>query len=186
MPVSIFSMLVFGICAWLGAGVIEPVMRDFAGEAGIEIWVFVIVPGLLTMLFALVFYRKAASEMLGFDQSLSRALTVAIATWLAVTLLISALWCPGYRAFACTMNVALVTGIIGGGPLLMATLIAGAIVGLVLKHRVGWLTYPGAPAIVAVPAPAPAPVEIALPKAVDIPPPDTAELSPLSDPPERK
>src|SRR5512134_2285404 len=144
MPVSIFAMLVFGICAWLGAGVIEPVMRDFAGEAGMKTWVFVIVPGLLTMLFALIFYRKAATEMAGFDQSLSRALTVAIATWLAVSVLISTLWCPGYRAFACSMNVALVTGIIGGGPLLMSALIAGAIVGLVLKRRVNWLTYPGA------------------------------------------
>jgi hypothetical protein len=106
MPVSIFAMLVFGICAWLGAGVIEPVMRDFAGEAGMKTWVFVIVPGLLTMLFALIFYRRAATEMAGLDQSLSRALTVAIATWLAVSVLISALWCPGYRAFACSMNVA--------------------------------------------------------------------------------
>ena len=144
MPVSIFAMLVFGICGWFGAGVIEPVMRDFAGEAGMQTWVFVIVPGLLTMLFALIFYRKAATEMAGFEQSLSRALTVAIATWLAVTVLISSLWCPGYRAFGCSMNVALVTGIIGGGPLLMSALIAGAIVGLVLKRRVTWLSYPGA------------------------------------------
>lgn len=144
MPVSIFAMLVFGICTWLGAGVIEPVMRDFAGEAGMKTWVFVIVPGLLTMLFALLFYRKAATEMAGFDEALSRSLTVAIATWLAVTAMISTLWCPGYRAFSCSMNVALVTGIIGGGPLLMSALIAGAIVGLVLKRRVTWLAYPGA------------------------------------------
>src|SRR5512134_3109935 len=186
MPVSIFAMLVFGICAWFGAGVIEPVMRDFAGEAGMQTWIFVIVPGLLTMLFALVFYRRAATEMAGLDQSLSRSLTVAIATWLAVTALINTLWCPGYRALGCTMNVALVTGIIGGGPLLISALIAGAIVGIVLKRRVDWLSYSGAPAIVAAPSPAPAPVQIATPKAVDIPPPDTAELGPASDPPGRK
>jgi hypothetical protein len=174
MPVSIFAMLVFGICAWFGAGVIEPVMRDFAGEAGMQTWVFVIVPGLLTMLFALIFYRKAATEMAGFEQSLSRALTVAIATWLAVAALISYLWCPGYRAFGCTMNVALVTGIIGGGPLLMSALIAGAIVGIVLKRRVGWLSYPGASPSVT----APRPVEVAKPEPVEIAEPPSVVLGP--------
>jgi hypothetical protein len=175
MPVSVFAMLVFGICTWFGAGVIEPVMRDFAGEAGMKTWVFVIVPGLLTMLFALALYRKAATEMAGVDQALSRALTVAIATWLAITALVSTLWCPGYRAFGCTMNVALVTGIIGGGPLLISALIAGGIVGLVLQRRVAWLSYPGAPAKAVVARP---PAEIALPAAVVIEEPTPSEIGP--------
>lgn len=144
MPIAVFAMLVFGICCLLGAGVVEVVMRNFAGEAGVPTWVFIIVPGVLSMLFSLLLYRKAASNVAGIRESLSRALTVALLTWLAVSVYISALWCPGYRALSCTRDVLLVTTVVGGGPLLLATLIAGTIVGLVLKRRVDWLSYQGA------------------------------------------
>ena len=143
MPIAVFAMLVFGICCLLAAGLVEVVMRNFAGEAGVPTWVFVIAPGLLSMLFALLLYRKAASNVAGIRQSLSRALSVAILTWLALSVYISALWCPGYRALSCTRDVVLVTTVVGGGPLLLAALIAGTIVGLVLKRRVDWLSYKG-------------------------------------------
>ncbi|MEO8187961.1 MAG: hypothetical protein ABI580_11430 [Burkholderiaceae bacterium] len=145
MPVTIFAMLVFGICSLLGAGLVEAVMRDFAVEARVPTWVFIIVPGLLSMLFALLLYRKAASNVSGIKQSLSRALAVAILTWLALGVYVSSLWCPGYRALSCARDVALVLTVVGGGPLLLAALIAGIIVGTVLKRRVDWLTYKGAP-----------------------------------------
>lgn len=144
MPVTVFAMLVFGICCLLGAGLVEPVMRNFAGEAGVPTWAFIIVPGLLSMLFALLLYRKAASEISGIRQSLSRAVSVALLTWLVLSAYISFLWCPGYRALSCARDVMLVTTVIGGGPLLLAALIAGTIVGIVLKRRVDWLSYKGA------------------------------------------
>ena len=144
MPITIFAMLVFGICSLLGAGLVEVVMRNFAGEAGVPTWVFVIAPALLSMLFALLLYRKAVSNISGIKQSLSRALLVAILTWLALGVYISSLWCPGYRALSCARDVAIVLTAIGGGPLLLAALIAGTIVGIVLKRRVDWLTYKGA------------------------------------------
>lgn len=144
MPVTIFAMLVFGICALLGAGLVEVVMRNFAGEAGVPTWVFVTAPALLSMLFALLLYRKAVSNISGIKQSLSRALLVALLTWLALGVYISSLWCPGYRALGCARDVAIVLTAIGGGPLLLAALIAGTIVGIVLKRRVDWLTYKGA------------------------------------------
>lgn len=144
MPVAIFAMLVFGICSLLGAGLVEVVMRNFAGEAGVPTWVFIIAPGLLSMLFALLLYRKAASNISGIKQSLSRALAVAILTWLALGIYVSSLWCPGYRALSCARDVALVVTVIGGGPLLLAALIAGTVVGILLKRRVDWLTYKGA------------------------------------------
>ena len=59
-------------------------MRNFAGEAGVPTWVFVIAPALLSMLFALLLYRKAVSNVSGIKQSLSRALLVAMLTWLAL------------------------------------------------------------------------------------------------------
>lgn len=152
MPVTIFAMLVFAICTWLGAGLVESLMRDFANEVDVRTWVFVAIPGLFAMLFSLILYRRAVIMIAGIEQSMSRALLVGIATWLAVTVLISMLWCPGYRALRCTSDVLLVTGIVGGGPLLAAVLVAGFIVGVVLKRRVSWLSYDAAP-----PPPAPEP-----------------------------
>lgn len=144
MPIAVFAMLVFGICCLLAAGLVEVVMRNFAGEAGVPTWVFIIVPGLLSMLFALLLYRKAVSNVAGIRQSLSRALTVALLTWLALSIYISVLWCPGYRALSCARDVVLVTTVLGGGPLLLAALVAGTIVGILLKRRVDWLSYKGA------------------------------------------
>jgi hypothetical protein len=141
MPIPVFAMLVFAICTWMGAGVVEALMTDFATEAGISAWSFVAVPGLLAMLFAFVFYRHAEIRITGVEQSTSRALAVAVATWLAIAILVGSLWCPGYRALSCTMDVLLVTGVVGGGPLLLACLVAGLIVGVVLKRRVSWLAY---------------------------------------------
>ena len=143
MPLTIFAMLVFGICSLLGAGLVEAVMRNFAVEVGVPTWVFITVPGLLSMLFALLLYRRAASNITGIKQSLSRALAVAMLTWLALGIYISFLWCPGYRALSCARDVAIVLTAIGGGPLLLAALIAGTIVGIVLKRPVDWLTYKG-------------------------------------------
>lgn len=141
MPVPVFAMLVFAICTWLGAGFVEAVMTDFAAEAGISRSAFVAIPGLISMLAAFVLYRQAEARGGGYEESASRALAVAIVTWLGVVALVSSLWCPAYRAFECTSNVLLVTGVVGGGPLLISSLIAGFIVGLVLKRRVSWLAY---------------------------------------------
>jgi hypothetical protein len=143
MPITTFAMLVFGICSLLAAGLVEVVMRNFAGEVDVPTWVFIIVPSLLSMLFALLLYRKAASRITGIKQSLSRALAVAIFTWLALAVYISSLWCPGYRALSCARDVVIVITAIGGGPLLLAALIAGTVVGILLKRRVDWLTYKG-------------------------------------------
>ena len=144
MPIAVFAMLVFGICALLGAGLVEVVMRNFAAEAGVPTWVFIIAPAALSMLFALLLYRNAVSNVSGVRQSLSRAFLVAILTWLVLGVYISALWCPAYRALGYARDVAIVLTAVGGGPLLLAAFIAGTIVGLVLKRRVDWLSYKGA------------------------------------------
>ena len=144
MPISVFAMLVFGICSLLAAGLVEVVMRNFAGEAGVPPWVFVIVPGLLSMLFALLLYRRAATDINGIRESLSRALAVALLTWFTLCVYISFLWCPGYRVLSCARDVALVITGVGGGPLLLAALIAGTVVGVFLKRRVDWLSYKSA------------------------------------------
>jgi len=145
MPIAIFAMLLFAICTWLGAGMLETVMRDFAGEVGVRTWVFVAVPGLLAMLFSLLLYQNAAARIRTVAESMTRALLAGILTWIALAGMISFMWCPGYRLLRCSSDVLLVTGIIGGGPLLAGVLVAGFLIGLLLKRRVGWLTYEAPP-----------------------------------------
>lgn len=141
MPLQLFIVLVFGIASWLAIAIIEPLMRSFAVEAGIATWLFIAIPGLLAMLFAVLVYLRASSEVGTMEKSLSRALLVALLTWIAVAGIISWLWCPAHNALRCTSNALLMTGIIGGGPLLIGTMVAGAIVGLVLRVRPRWIGY---------------------------------------------
>ena len=141
MPLQLFTVLVFGIACWLAIAVIEPLMHTFAVEAGIASWLFVAIPGLLAMLFAVMVYLRAHAEVSTMEKSLSRALLVALLTWIAVAALISWLWCPAHNALRCSSNVLLMTGVIGGGPLLIGTMVAGAIVGLVLRARPSWIGY---------------------------------------------
>lgn len=145
MPIPVFAMLLFAICTWLGAGMVETVMRNFAAEVGVRSWLFVAVPGLFAALYSLLLYQQAAKRIRTVRESMSRALLVSIATWLTVTGLISFMWCPSSRALRCTSDVMLVSGIIGGGPLLAAAMLAGLVIGLLLKRRVGWLAYEAPP-----------------------------------------
>ena len=141
MPLAVFAMLMFAIFTWLGAGTVEPVMNDFANEVGIPTWVFIAIPGLLSMLFSFLLYQNAARKITALRESMTRALLVGIATWIGVAAMISYLWCPGSRTLACTSDVLLVSGIVGGGPLLVAVLVAGFVVGTLVMRRVTWLTY---------------------------------------------
>jgi len=150
MPIQLFIVATYGICCWLAIAVIEPLMRSFALEAGMATWLFVAIPGLLAMLFAVLSYMRAAALVTSMEHSLSRALLVALATWIAVTLLIAWLWCPMHSALRCFSNTLLTTGIIGGGPLLIGAMVAGAVVGLVLRQRPGWISL-GEPKVLAEP-----------------------------------
>jgi len=141
MPIAVFAMLVFAIFTWLGAGTVETVMNDFAQEVGMSTWTFIAIPGLLSMLFSFLLYQNAAAKITTLRESMTRALLVGIATWIGVSAMISYMWCPGSRTLSCTSDVLLVSGIVGGGPLLVAVLVAGFVVGTLLLRRVTWLTY---------------------------------------------
>jgi hypothetical protein len=141
MPIAVFAMLLFAIFTWLGAGTVETVMNDFASEVGMPTWVFIAIPGLLSMLFSFLIYQNAARRITTLRESMTRALLVGIATWIGVAAMISYMWCPGSRTLSCTSDVLLVSGIVGGGPLLVAVLVAGFVVGTLVLRRVSWLTY---------------------------------------------
>ena len=141
MPIAIFAMVLFATCTWLGASTVEAVMSDFAAEVGIQTWVFIAIPGLLTMLFSFLLYQNAAKRITSLRESITRAILVAIGTWIGVAAMISYVWCPGARRLACTSDVLIVTGIVGGGPLLAAALVAGFVIGTLVLRRVTWLSY---------------------------------------------
>ena len=156
MPIQLFVVATYGICCWLAIAVIEPLMRSFALEAGMATWLFVAIPGLLAMLFAVLSYMRAAALVTSMEHSLSRALLVALATWIAVTLMIAWLWCPMHSALRCFSNTLLTTGIVGGGPLLIGAMVAGTVVGLALRWRPAWISF-GEPKILTDPDPKPPP-----------------------------
>jgi hypothetical protein len=135
------AALVFGASGMLAAAAVGFLVADFAREAGMSPVVMLAVPGLFAMLFALTVYQGAAERITSVGQSLSRGILVALLTWLAFSALASAVWCPPDRYGACFSNALLVSGIIGGAPMLIAALLAGYAVGrLVLalqrEHRV--------------------------------------------------
>lgn len=154
MPLQVFIALVYGICSWLGLAVIEPLMRSFAIEAGMRTWLFIAVPGLLAMLFAVLAYRDAEVSVTKMEHSLSRGLLVGLATWSAVAMVITWLWCPTHSLMSCFSNSLITSGIVGGGPLLAGTMVAGGIVGVVLRVKPSWIAYRNRPKLLADETPA--------------------------------
>jgi hypothetical protein len=139
MTIPLFAAFVFGICGMLAAASVEFAMREFATEGGVNRLIFVAVPGLFAMMFALIVYQNADQRIERVGQSLSRGILVAILTWIAFSLLATWVWgaVDFWRYFS---NVLLITGVIGGGPMLAAALIAGAVVGWLIKQRrLGWI-----------------------------------------------
>ncbi len=68
-------------------------------------------------------------------KSMSRALLVGLATWIAVADVHRLALVPAHNALRCFSNSLIATGIVGGGPLLIGAMVAGVIVGLVLRRR---------------------------------------------------
>lgn len=134
--VPVISAAIFGLCVLAATATLGFPLRDFSAQVGVPQWLMIAIPGLLAMLFALIVYGRATTRMAVMSQSLSRALLVALLTWLAFSSLATVLWCLPERYAACLSNSLAVTGMVGGGPLLIASLVAGFIVGkIVLRVR---------------------------------------------------
>lgn len=135
MSVPLFAGFVFGICAALAAGSVEFTLRRFAEEAGLNRFIFVAVPALFAMMFAIVIYQNAKSKIKQIGQSVTRGLLVALLTWAAFSALATWTWCLPENYGACYGNFLLITGIVGGGPMLIAALVAGWLVGWLIKQQ---------------------------------------------------
>jgi len=134
MTIPLFAGFVFGIFGMLAASSVEFTLREFAAEGGVNRFIFVAVPGLFAMMFALTVYQQAEKNITTVAQSLSRGILVALLTWISFSALATWVWAPSnsLRWFSTAM---LISGVIGGGPMLIAALGAGALVGWLIKRR---------------------------------------------------
>jgi len=134
MTVPLFAAFVFGIFGSIAAGSVEYTLREFAAEGGVNRLIFVAVPGLFAMMFAMVVYQHAEKRITTVAQSLSRGILVALLTWISFSMLATWVWSPS-NAFRFFSTAMLISGIIGGGPMLIAALGAGGLVGWLIKRR---------------------------------------------------
>jgi hypothetical protein len=128
---AIIASLVFGACGLLAAALLSPFLRAIAYSAGVNEWIFVAVPALLSMLYAMLVYQEAYRKIGKISESISRGLFIALLDWVTFSLLIGWAWCPG-GALACLGSALLATAAVGGGAMLAAALIAGLITGMLI------------------------------------------------------
>jgi membrane associated rhomboid family serine protease len=129
---AMIASLVFGICGLIAAAAVEYLLRQFAEEAGINAWIFIAVPALFAMLFALLLYQDAQRKIRRVGESVSRGILIAMLTWLSFSLLASVVWCPPRTFGQCTGHTLLAAAIVGGGPMLAAALLAGILTGVLI------------------------------------------------------
>lgn len=140
MSVPLFAGFVFGILGAVAAGSVHFTLRAFAEEGGVNPIIFVAVPALFAMLFAIVIYQQGQAKITQVAQSISRGILVALLTWASFSALATWVWCAPADYGACYGNFLLVSGIVGGGPMLAAALVAGALVGWLIKQkRLAWI-----------------------------------------------
>ena len=129
---SMIASVVFGACGLLAAAGVEFLMRAMADEAGINRWIFVSVPALFAMFFALVFYQDARRKIKRLGESVSRGILIALMTWISFSLLATMVWCSPKQFGQCLGHTLLAAGIVGGGPMLAAALIGGILTGMII------------------------------------------------------
>ena len=135
LSIPVLAALVFGAFGALAAASTYPLMSRFAEEAEVSKWVFITVPALLAMLFAMVVYHRAAVRVRTIGQSLSRGLLVAILTWVGFAALSTWVWCIPANYGECFRGALMISGALGGGQLLLASLAASAIMGYAIRAR---------------------------------------------------
>lgn len=140
LSIPILAALLFGIFGALAAASTKLVIANFAREAGVSDWIFIAVPALFAMMFAVIVYQGADKYVKKIGQSLSRGLLVAIMTWTAFSGLATWAWCLPEHYGDCFSQALMVSGVIGGGQMLLAALVAAAITGyaIVGQHSRVW------------------------------------------------
>jgi hypothetical protein len=138
MSAATIASLVFFVFSLIAAGavgILGSLLRKFAEEAGMNQWVFAMVPALFAMLFALIVYQDAQRKIRRLGESVSRGILVMLLTWLSFAALTSWIWCPPVDFGSCLRDAVIMIGWIGGGPMLFVALGAGALTGVLIMRR---------------------------------------------------
>ena len=124
--------IVFGMLALVASASMLPMLTRFADAAAISTALVIAVPVFFAAMFALLFFRGGASG--GWPAAIGRGIAVAMATWLASSAVAASIWCGPGTFLSCFGGVLLVTGVVGGGPMLLASLIGGAVMAWLLRR----------------------------------------------------
>jgi hypothetical protein len=135
MTPATVAALVFFIFSLVAAGAVEFLMRAFAEEAGLNRWMFASVPALFSMLFALIVYQNAERKIKSLGESISRGILVMLLTWVSFAALASWTWCKPSDFGSCMSHTLIISGVIGGGPMLIGALGAGILTGVLIIRR---------------------------------------------------
>jgi hypothetical protein len=85
------------------------------------------------VLFALVFFRGSVTG--GWPATMGRGIAVALATWPSFSAVAASMWCGTGAFLSCFGGMLLVTGVVAGGPMLLASLIGGAVMAWLLRRN---------------------------------------------------
>jgi len=133
-PATIAS-LIFFVFSLVAAGAVELLLRKVAEQAGVNPWIFALVPALLAMLFSLIVYQNAQRKIRRLGESVSRAILVMLLTWVSFAAMISRTWCQPREFGSCMGTTLLASGVVGGGPMLLGALGAGILAGVLIIRR---------------------------------------------------
>jgi hypothetical protein len=133
-PATIASFVFFAF-SLIAAAAVEYLLRTIAEESGVNRWVFAMVPALFAMLYALIVYQNADRRIKRLGESVSRAILVMLLTWLSFSALTTWTWCQPRAFGSCLSKTLLVSGVIGGGPMLLGALGAGIVTGVLIIRR---------------------------------------------------
>jgi len=129
----VIAGIVFGMLALVACTSLLPMLTRFADAAAMSTALVIAVPVLFAVMFAALFFRGGASG--GWPASIGRGIAVAMATWPAFSAVAASIWCGPGTFLSCFGGMLLVTGVVGGGPMLLASLIGGAVMAWLLRRN---------------------------------------------------
>ena len=135
MSAATIASLVFFVFSLIAAATVEFIMRAFAEEAGVNRWVFAMVPAPLAMLYSLIVYQSAERKIRRLGESVSRGILVMLLTWVSFSALTSWTWCQLRDFGSCLGKTLLISGVVGGGPMLLSALGAGILTGVLIIRK---------------------------------------------------
>jgi hypothetical protein len=135
MSAATIASLVFFAFSLIAAATVEFLLKTFAEQAGVNRWVFAMVPSLLAMLYSLIVYQSAERKIRRLGESVSRGILVMLMTWVTFAAMTSWTWCQPRQFGSCLGTTLLISGVVGGGPMLLGALGAGVITGVLIIRR---------------------------------------------------